>query len=211
MIIPKRTTEFPMHDDGDVRIFQKDARTGKFTGRVMANYGYRPDFLIHAILFHIQSGQKVPHRDDWKQYFFRGVFSEPTDPPQDPLLRMIMIRSKEGALLTLAKTSKESSRHFEFRDSISGEQIAPRINARGDLVYTTEEGKTILKFPPEKAIALYHGIITPMTQDIRGQRRQIGEIYSCFPFEAYELQFQRKTPKPSPPTLPPDEKRTTFD
>jgi hypothetical protein len=191
-------TDMPIGDDGDVRIFQTDSKTKKFTGRIIAHYEYRPDLLTHILLFLSQTGREVPYRRNWNQTFFSGRFQKPDSIPVTRFeLRKMVRAAKESNPITLGGLESDD-KTFRFEDRISGAEIFPRIDSEQNLVYADKEGRPILTFTPETALDFHRGLMIPMGADVRGQHKEIGVVYSFFPFEVYERLPQRPQPKPEP-------------
>jgi hypothetical protein len=208
-------TEMPLRDDGDVRIFQIGSRTRKLKGRIVAHYACRPDLFTHVLLFLSQTRREVPYRRTWNKTFFSERFRRPESIPCSMTeLRKIVSAAEGGNPLTL-KRLKSRNKTFRFEDMISGAEIFPRIDSDQNLVYADKGGRPILTFTPETALDFHRNLIAQMTSNTRGQRREIGVVYSFFPFEVYERLPQRPQPKPEtqsePPSKRPEGKRTIFE
>lgn len=189
-------TEMPLDNDGDVRIFQRETGSDTLQYRVIAHYGYRSDFLVHAILFLLQTGKQVPYRKDWNQRFYNSLFQKPDEIPVEILsLWTINRRVEEKNLVRLLQrpggTDEQSRNVFAFQDTIFSEDVFPVINSDGNLVYLNPAGKARLLFDSEGVVDFHRQLLAQLCANPRGQRKEIGIVYSYFPFKAYEKEFPK--------------------
>lgn len=183
-------TEIPLGDSGDLSLYQTKLGGFQFSGRIVANYDYRSTFLLHLMLFHMQTGMPVPNRNDWNKKFFKGQFLADTKLFD---LRQILAMAEKGKPARLPQLeSKIDEELYEYilpiPQSFDHEiKSYPVLDNNGNLVYVEmPERKRTIILDRSDVSRTFEVIRGHMLDNTKGQRKELGELYSEFPFEAYE-------------------------
>jgi len=189
-------TEIPFPGDaGDLGVFQTKLEGFAKSGRIVANYDYRSTFLLHLVIFHLQNGMPVSNRQDWNEKFFDGNYTASESVFFD--LFRIKRHAETGRLLKIVAEAELD----EKNDAITP---IPQAFSSGLFklwpVLTSENHLTYIKIPGrEQEILLtredvsmaFEVVRTHMLRGIRAHKGELGKIYSQFPFEAYEQDYER--------------------
>ncbi|MBD3253106.1 hypothetical protein GF386_05215 [Candidatus Pacearchaeota archaeon] len=154
--------------------------------RIWTDNSYRYTFLIHCFLYFLQTQGKVPYANDWESRFFRTTgFKKPGRIPHNmPLLKEIRraVRNKDGLVLLsediYSVNHQEPLRIPDKRDR----NRYPRLYQ--GLVYLDNDSEIVLALESRDARYFFNELISQF-QNL-SQMKQIGIVYSGFPFNAYK-------------------------
>lgn len=182
-------TEIPLQSSGDLGVYQTRLIGFESVGRVVAHYDYRSTFLMHLMLFHLQNGMPIPNRHDWNEKFFDGNF--PVE-ERGTIFDLFRIRrhAEVGKLIKIVTETEfnEDEDITPIPQSFDREiKSYPIIDRDGNLVYLQmPKRKREILLTRDDVTHAFEVVREHMLDDARGQRSELGKIYSRFPFEAYE-------------------------
>ncbi|MBS3091969.1 hypothetical protein J4466_00975 [Candidatus Pacearchaeota archaeon] len=189
-------TEFPLTNDGDVRIFQRDEATGKDVRRFIAHYEFRSDLFTHTLLYFLQTRNPVPYQNDWNKEWYKGGFEYDELEIPNNVLNSILRNHEKGKLLRLMHDGRKFDCTLErkswIRNQIFGKLVVPKIDSKGNLIYIdaqtlTDLGEPSITLDLTGVNAMHKALLCHMLNNCRGQRDEPGNIYSTFPFQAYSI------------------------
>jgi hypothetical protein len=137
----------------------------------------------------------VPNRHDWNEKFFDGNYT----PSESMFFDLFRIRrhAETGRLIKIMIETELNEKDDAItpipqKFSSGLFRLWPVLDCEGNLIYikTPEKTREIL-FTREDVSRAFEVVRTHMLRGIRGHKGEVGKIYSRFPFEAYDQDYER--------------------
>ena len=144
-----------------------------------ATYDYWPAFLMHGILYCLQTKTPVPYKGDWQQVFPEGRRGISTD-DRIVLLEKIKfkVREQEPLLVLTDQPQRQLLFSWNHRDGYP-------LFKDGQLQYVSDN-RLIARFDQLDMSDFFSRVLDPMMRGVRGFGFAPRKVYSEFPREAYE-------------------------